>query len=105
MKKQIARVSKAEQEKIESDYHHMKPEEFDKLMSRATQRSPNAIRLPKELVGPLKTIAELEGEMEYQSMVMRWVKERLRQEAKLAVKLSKRSRPGRAAALKRPLAK
>jgi hypothetical protein len=35
MKKQFAKLSKAERQKVESEYHSMKPEELNKLMSRA----------------------------------------------------------------------
>ncbi|MFS8084460.1 MAG: hypothetical protein ACMG6H_02445 [Acidobacteriota bacterium] len=35
MKKQFAKLSKAEQEKVELEYHRMKPEDFEKAMSRA----------------------------------------------------------------------
>lgn len=93
MKRQFAKLSKAEQEKIESDYHGMKPEELDGIMSRAKPRSPNAIRLSSRLVKKLKTVAESEGEPEYQAMVQRWVKERLQQATKPAsTRLNNRSR-------------
>jgi len=82
MKKQFAKLSRAEQEKIESNYHRMKPEELDGVMSSAKPHSPNMIRLSSRLVEKLKTVAESEGEPEYQAMVQRWVKERLRQAAK-----------------------
>jgi len=105
MKKQFAKLSKIEQEKIEAEYHNKRPEEFDNLMSRAKTHSPDAIRLPARLAATLKTMAELEGEPEYQTMVRRWVEERLQQERKLAAKLSKRSPPRKVAALKRQVAK
>lgn len=82
MKKRFAKLTKSEQEKAEAEYHRMKPEEFDKVMSRAEPRSPNAIRLSPRLVKRLKTVAESEGEPEYQAMVQRWVRERLQQAAK-----------------------
>jgi hypothetical protein len=53
----------------------------------------------------LKTMAKLEGEPEYQTMVRRWVEERLQQEAEVAAKSSKRSLPRKAAALKRQVTK
>ncbi|MDQ2920977.1 MAG: hypothetical protein M3R52_05115 [Acidobacteriota bacterium] len=81
MKKKFAKLSKREQEKVESEYHRMKPEEFDETMSAATRQSPNAIRLPSRLVEKLKTMAEVEGEAEYQTMVRTWIEERLQQEA------------------------
>ena len=81
MKKKFAKLSKREQEKVESEYHRMKPEESDETMSAATRQSPNAIRLPSRLVEKLKTMAKVEGEAEYQTMVRTWIEERLQQEA------------------------
>ncbi len=43
MKKQFGKLSKAEQQKIESEYHRIKPEELNKLMTRATPHKPSAI--------------------------------------------------------------
>jgi hypothetical protein len=43
MKKQFGKLSKAERQRIESEYHHMKPEELNKSMSRAIPRKPSAI--------------------------------------------------------------
>jgi hypothetical protein len=91
MKKRFADLSKAEQEKVELEYHQMDPAEFDELMSKATIHTPTSVRLPTKLVKALKAVAELEGERDYQTMVRRWIEERLRQEARLAVKLSKAS--------------
>ena len=88
MKKRSSKLSKAEQEKIELEYHQMKPEDFDDLMTRAKRHTPTAIRLPAHLVETLKMMAELEGEPQYQTLVRRWIEERLQQEAKLALKLS-----------------
>lgn len=88
MKRGFAKLSKVEQESVELEYHHTKPEGFDTLMSGAKPHSPAAIRLPHRLVKTLKTIAETEGEPEYRAMVRRWVEERLRQETKLAPKSS-----------------
>lgn len=82
MKRQFAKLSKAGQQKVESDYHRMKPEEFDTVMSRAKPHSPNAILLSPRLVKRLKTVAESQGEPEYQAMVKRWVEERLQQASK-----------------------
>ena len=45
MKKQFAKLTKAEREKVESEYHGMKPEDFDDVMSRAKPHAPEAIRL------------------------------------------------------------
>jgi hypothetical protein len=83
MKKKIAKLSKREQERVETAYHRMNPEDLDEAMSAATRQSPNAIRLPSRLVDKLKTVAKLEGEAEYRTMVKTWIEERLQQEAKL----------------------
>lgn len=91
MKREFAKLSKAEQEKVELEYHQTKPEAFDELMAGATPHSPDAIRLPHRLVETLKTVAKTEGEPEYQVMVKRWLEERLRQETKLATKSPKGS--------------
>ena len=80
MRKRFGKLPKVEQEKIEAQYHRMKPEELDPLMSQAKRHSPGAIRLPAELVETLKMVAESEGEPEYQPMVKRWIEERLRKE-------------------------
>ncbi len=81
MKKKFGRLTKREQEKVEAEYHRMKPEDFDEIMSPATRQSPNAVRLPNRLVERLKTVAERQGKSEYQTMVKTWIEERLRQEA------------------------
>ncbi len=80
MKKQFAKLSKTEQEKVEMEYHRMKPEEFDEPMSQARRHTPDVIRLPMSLIEELKAMAALEGESEYQTMVRRWIEERLQQE-------------------------
>lgn len=84
MKKQFGKLPKAARENIETQYHRMKPEDFDELMSRAKRHSPGAIRLPPKLVETLKIVAESEGEPEYQAMVRRWIEERLQQETSSA---------------------
>jgi hypothetical protein len=84
MKKRFGKLPKAEQEKIELEYHHMKPEEFNEPMSRAKRHTPNVIRLPIQLIEELKAIAESEGESGYQTMVRRWIEERLQQEIRTA---------------------
>src|SRR5437867_1705912 len=56
----------------------------DERMLRAKRQSPGAIRLPSKLVENLKTLAESEGEPEYQTMVKRWIEERLQQETSTA---------------------
>ena len=84
MKKQFAKLTKSQQQKAEAEYHRMKSQEFDKVMSRAEPHSPNAIRLSPRLIKRLKTVAESEGEPEYQTMVQRWVEERLQEATKSA---------------------
>jgi hypothetical protein len=105
MKKRFAKLSKAEQAKVELEYHQMKPQSFDNLMSKSKRYAPQAIRLPPDLIEPLKTIAELEGEPDYQDMVRNWIEERLQQEARLALKLSQKRLPKKVAALKRQVTK
>lgn len=46
MKKRYAELSRAEREKVEADYHRMKPEEFDELMSRGKPRTANLVNDP-----------------------------------------------------------
>ena len=82
MKKKFAKLSKTEQEKVVAEYHRMKPQDFDEIISSATRHSPNAVRLPNRLVEELKAFAERQGKSEYQSMVKTWIEERLRQEAR-----------------------
>jgi len=50
MKKKVAKLSKREREGVESEYHRMKPDDLDEVMSAATQHTPNAVRLPSRLV-------------------------------------------------------
>ena len=80
MKKKFAKLSKREQEKVEAEYHRMKPENLDQLMSAATRRTPNTVRLPNRLVEKLKTVANRHGKAEYQTMVKAWIEERLQRE-------------------------
>ena len=101
MKKKFGKLSKEEQEKRELEYHRMKPKELDQLMTRAKRYSPPAIRLPAAWIDRLEVMAELEGELGYHTMVRRWIEERLRQESRLALRLSKMSLPTIAAVLKR----
>jgi len=84
MKKQFGKLPNSERERIELQYHGMKPEAFDKRMSRGNRHSPRAIRLPQQLVETLKMVAESEGEPEYQVMVRRWIEERLQRETSTA---------------------
>lgn len=82
MKKNFGKLAKSARAKVEAEYHRMKPEELNEVMSRARSHSPDAIRLSSRLVRRLKTVAESEGEPEYRTMVQRWVEERLRQASK-----------------------
>lgn len=81
MKKRFGKLSKREQGKVESEYHQMKPEDFDETMSRATPQTPQVVRLPHRLVEDLKLFAERQGKTEYQTLVTAWLEERLRKEA------------------------
>jgi hypothetical protein len=47
MKKQFAKLSKAERAEIESAYHNENPQDFDDLMSRAKLHRPGAKSRPK----------------------------------------------------------
>lgn len=84
MKKQFSKLPKAEQEKMELKYHRMKPEEFDEQMAQAIPHTPEALRLPPQLVETLQALAKSEGESGYQPMVRRWIEERLQQEVGMA---------------------
>jgi len=105
MKKRFGKLSKAEQEKIELEYHQMKPDEFDEQMSNAKKHAADSIRLPGEMVETLKIVAELKGERDYQTIVRKWIEERLEQEAKLALSLSKMPTKKNVAVLKRQVTK
>ena len=80
MKKQFGKLPKRHREKVEAQYHRLKPEDLDERMSQATRQSPAALRLPPKLVQTLQLLAESEGEPEYQSMARRWIEERLQEE-------------------------
>ena len=82
MKKKFSKLTKSAKAKVEAEYHRMKPEELDAVISRAKSHSPDAIRLSPRLVRKLKTVAESEGESEYRTMVQKWVEERFRQTSK-----------------------
>jgi len=105
MKKRFGALSKTEQERIELEYHHMDPEAFDEPMSKAKKHVATTIRLPPDLVEALKVMAELEGEPGYQSLVRKWIEERLEQEARLALRLSKMPIQEVVAALNRQVTK
>ena len=59
--KRLDNLSRAEQEKIELEYHQMDPVEFDDLMSQAKTCATASVRLPGELVELLKVVAKLGG--------------------------------------------
>jgi hypothetical protein len=101
MKKKFGNLSKEEQEKRETEYHRMKPQEFNQLMARPKRYSPPAIRLPSAWLDRLEVMAELKGESDYHIMVRRWIEERLRQESRRALRSSKMPLPKIAAVLKR----
>jgi hypothetical protein len=84
MKKKFSELTKLERARLEADYHRMKPEELDEVMSRARSHSPDAIRLSPGLARKLKTVAESRGEPEYRTMAKKWLEERLRQTTKVA---------------------
>jgi hypothetical protein len=81
MKKKFGRLSKPQQAKIEAEYHRMKPDDLDKVMSRATRQTPTAVRLPHRLVEDLQRFADQQGRSDFRKMVKSWIEERLRQEA------------------------
>lgn len=83
MKRRFADLTETEQATVELTYHQLNPDEFDELMTQAKQQVPALLRLPSELVENLKTVAETEGEPEYQTMVQRWIVERLQLETSL----------------------
>jgi hypothetical protein len=93
MKKEFAKLSRGAQERVELEYHGMKPEEFDKLMAGAKPHSPDTIRLPRRMVETLKAVAATAGENGYETLVRRWVNERLRQETRSTRKSSKKTYP------------
>ena len=82
MKKRFGKLSKAEQEEIELEYHQTNPDEFDEQMPKAKKHVADSIRLPGEMVETLKVMSESEGERGYQTMVRKWIEERLHQEAR-----------------------
>jgi predicted DNA-binding protein len=51
-------------------------------MSKGKKHVSDSIRLPGEIVETLKVMAESEGERGYQTMVRKWIEERLHQEAR-----------------------
>jgi hypothetical protein len=105
MKKQFAKLSKTEQAKVEAWYHEQNPEGFDDIMGRASTHSPDVIRLPPQLTARLKTLAKREGEPEYQTMVTRWLKERVQKETRAASKSAKKRERNRGSGFKRQATK
>ena len=81
MKRQFGKLPRADQERIEFEYHQMNPREFDEQMSRAKTHLVESIRLPRQMVQTLKAVAESEGKRGYKAMVRRWIEERLHHEA------------------------
>lgn len=63
MKKKVAKLSKTEREKVEREYHRMKPEDFDEAMSAAIRRSPDSIRLSSRLVQRLKPLPNVKARL------------------------------------------
>ena len=82
MKKRFSKLTKAKQEEIELEYHQMNPAELDSQMTGAKKHVADSIRLPHEIVETLKLVAESEGERGYQTMVRKWIEQRLHQEAR-----------------------
>jgi hypothetical protein len=105
MKKRLGKLSKAEQERSEMEYHQMKPDQFDEQMAKAKKHVADSVRLPREMVETLKVVAELEGERDCQTMVRKWIEERLQQEARVALRISKLPTKKDVAVLKRQVTK
>jgi len=100
MRKKFGKLDKAQQAKVERAYHEIDPCAFDEIMSKAKKFAPEVVRLPGNMVEVLKALARLQGEREYQTMIRRWIAERLRQEARLARQLTKISAKGLASVLR-----
>ena len=81
MKKKFASLSQGDQEKTEAEYHRMKSEDFDDLMSAANHQTPTSVRLPRRLVQDLQKFAEEQGNSDFRTLVKTWIEERLRKEA------------------------
>lgn len=77
MKNRFGKLTKAKQEAIELEYHQMNLHEFDEQMSQAKTHVAESIRLPRQMVQSLKSVAESEG---YKTRVRKWIEERLHQE-------------------------
>ncbi len=83
MKKHLGKLPKPEREKIEAEFLARNPRDFDDRMSRAKRYSPRAIRLSPKMIEHLKMLAKSEGEPEYETMVKRWIEERLEKETSI----------------------
>jgi hypothetical protein len=81
MKRRFGKLTRAEQERIELEYHQMDPHQFDERMAQAKTHVVESIRLPRRMVQSLKIVAESDGKRGYKTMVTKWIEERLRQEA------------------------
>lgn len=81
MKNRFGKLTKAKQETVELEYHQMNPREFDEHMSQAKTHVVESIRLPRQMIQSLKSVAESEGKRGYKTMVRKWIEERLHQEA------------------------
>lgn len=79
MSKQV-KLTQAEQEAMELEYHEMNPEDFDEQMKQAEWHVPPVVRLSPQLAETLQAMAESAGETDFQAMVKRWIEERLQQE-------------------------
>ncbi|MFN0112732.1 MAG: hypothetical protein ACKVZH_28065 [Blastocatellia bacterium] len=75
-----AKLTQAEQEAMELEYHLMNPEDFDEQMKHAEWHVPPVVWLSPQLAETLQTMAESTGETDFQTMVKRWIEERLQQE-------------------------
>ncbi len=80
MKQRFNELSKTEQQDIELAYHQMKPEDFDEQMKQAEWHVPPVVQLSPQLAETLQVMAESAGETDFQTMVKRWIEERLQQE-------------------------
>ncbi|MBI1761039.1 MAG: hypothetical protein HYR56_06335 [Acidobacteria bacterium] len=105
MKKQIRELAAVERAQLEEAYHQMNPADLDELMAHATSYQPVLFHLPEALVTQLKALAEVTGESGYQTMICRWIEERLQQEARLALRIAKQAKPKAIAVLARRGAK
>jgi len=76
MKKKFHRLTKREQEKVEAEYHRMKPEDFDEAMSAATHtiRSKRlSFRFGMEGKSELKLFDDLHRQVQVKPIVTKFV--------------------------------